>query len=88
MDILSLLPFMAVWSFMVGVIFLCWRRVAYRERRRIISDLTDACLDQIDECMDARAKRKGNNFGDQIFRATIKGQEDAFRATVDILKQL
>lgn len=40
------------------------------------------------DCEELAKKRKGNNFGDQIYRAAMKGNADAYLSVIDALNQI
>jgi len=82
--LLSLLPL----SLSIAVMFFFFDRVAKRARRDLIVYLIDVYGQAQNECIDLAKRRKGNNFGDQMFRADARGAAEAYRNASDVLRAM
>lgn len=75
---MNTLVIVALISLQIGVFFWSYSRSYKRGRQELKDTLRQWALDNAHECERLMAKRKGNNFGDQMYRASMKGNADAF----------
>lgn len=76
------LIFLAVLCAVIGVMFFFYDRVYKHGRKDALKTISDWAANESRACSALAQKRKGNNFGDQMYRAAIKGHVDAFDSVV------
>lgn len=82
------LIFLAVLCAVIGLMFWFYQRVHDRARRDLRAQIISFCSSNFDECNKLVGKRKGNNFNDQMYRAAMKGNADAYRSVADALRSI